>query len=383
MLKDRLITAFAAFTLSNSFVINYFSNNGMENIATIISSYALYLITFLSFFQGVCERRYRKPLFYTILLFSILVLYEREVDYFHTVKQFEERFFIHGISGFVIGLTMNNVRLFVKYIAVISSIYLLILITEPINHAILHMNEMLTGYLMVGLTINLILAYYTVFKGNKLILLESVILTIIISLFSSRGCGVSLVSTWLLLYFWNKKRMGIPIHRILIKFTILSFVLYFIFMTIVEYLLGSGLELQTGSFLEKLSRGYVVSSNGRDEVYDIGFGLLFISPFTGLGFGADRIIEESFFVHNIILELCINFGIPLACILLFLYWKTIIKSIKLSPYFVVAFLILAQILKTWVQLLFSSSYLYTMLPLMFIIGLSLNARINYKKNQYE
>lgn len=380
---DKFISAFAAFTLSNSFIINYFNYNGMEGIGADISTWCLYLMTIISLFSIIQDRKYWNSVLITIALFLFLVMYERRVDLFGTVHEYDSTFLIHGIGGFLIGLTIKNVQLFTKYISVLSSIYLLFLMAEPINHAILHMDEMLTGYLMTGLTINLVLAYYTVFNKNKLILFEAIISSVIITLFTARGCGVAIVLSWLCFYYFDRKKHNLSIGKTVFRLAILVLIGYLVFDSVAGRIISSGLELEQGSLLEKISSGYVDSSNGRDEVWEIGFGLLLKSPLTGIGFGADRTVDVIFFVHNIILEICINFGIPLAIFILLLYWVTTLKGIKIAPYSVISFLIIAQILKTWVQLMFSSSYLHTMLPLMFIIGLSIHAKVKSKAILYE
>ena len=381
--KNKIETAFAAFTLSNGVIINFFNYNGMESVGGKISVWCLYLMTIISLLSVLKNRAYQKPMIIMAGVFIVLVIYERLVDLFGTVHEFEGPFLIHGLGGFVIGLTLCNINLFTKYIAILSAFYSLILITEPINHAVLHMDEMLTGYLMTGLTINLILAYFTIFKNNKIILAEAVISSVIIALFTARGCGLALLSAWGMLYFWSKKSEGRPVGKTVFRLSVLSVIAYIIITSIIERVLGLGLELESGSLLEKMSNGYVDSVNGRDDVWEIGLGLLARSPLTGIGFGADRTVATVFFVHNIILELCINFGIPIAFLILISYWKTTFKGIKKSSYTILSFLIIAQILKTWIQLLFSSSYLYTMLPLMFIIGLSVHAIVKKKNIQYE
>lgn len=380
---DKFISAFAAFTLSNSFIINYFNYNGMEGIGADISTWCLYLLTIISLFSIIQDRKYWNSVLIMVALFLFLVMYERRVDLFGTVHEYDSTFLIHGIGGFLIGLTIKNVKLFTKYISILSSVYLLILITEPINHAILHMDEMLTGYLMTGLTINLVLAYYTVFNKNKLILFEAIISSVIIALFTARGCGVAIVLSWLCFYYLDRKKNNLHTGKTLFRLAILVLIGYVVFSSMAGRIISSGLELEEGSLLEKISSGYADSSNGRDEVWEIGVGLLLRSPLTGIGFGADRTVDVVFFVHNIILEICINFGIPLAIFILLLYWVTTLKGIKVAPYSVISFLIIAQILKTWVQLMFSSSYLHTMLPLMFIVGLSIHAKVKSKAILYE
>ena len=92
---------------------------------------------------------------------------------------------------------------------------------------------------------------------------------------------------------------------------------------------------------------------------------------TGMGFGADRaLIGENFFVHNIFLELIIDFGIPVSLLVLFLYWKPIFRIRKLSFFSISTALIITLVTQSWVQLMFSSSYLMNMLNLMFIYGVA-------------
>ena len=380
--QSKLITAIAAFTLSNSFIINFFNYNAMKSIGSIVSSYSLYIMTIIALYLVFKEKKYWKSTLIVAFAMYVMVIYERHIDLYSTVHEFESDFLIHGICGFVIGLTIINIKLFVRYIAILSAIYSLVLIVEPITHSILHMDEMLTGYLMTGLTINLILSYHTVFERNRFIFVLAAVSTVIITLFTARGCGLALFSAWSFFYFWDKKRKGQTIKKTLLKFICLCSLLYIGFIFLIDYILESGIELEAGSLLEKLSNGYVATSNGRDEVWELGIELLNKAPLNGIGLGADRTISEDFFVHNILLELSINFGIPLALIILISYWWITLRAIKVNLFSITSCLIFAQIFKTWIQLLFSSSYLHTMLPLMFILGLAMHSLVN-KKYMYE
>lgn len=379
--NSKLFIFFVAFTLSNGILINYFNSNGLEGLGTITSSYSLNILTVLSFIIAISTRGNLKRIVILFLLLYMLVFYERSVDAYGTVRQFESGFLIHGTGGFLMGLAIKDVNRFTRYISILSSIYLLIFIFEPLTHSFLHLDEMITGYLMTGLTINLILAYFTVYYRNKYLFVLAVISTLTVSLFTARGCGLALVLSWSAFYFWDKKRKGVPVAQMITKYTVLAICAYLLVTYIISQVISSGVSYETGSLIEKIVNGYAGQSNGRDEVWETGISMVMQAPLKGLGFGADRTVAEVFFVHNIFLELCLDFGIPLMLLIVILYWRFTLKGISSNIYSLFTALIIAQIAKTWIQLLFSSSYLNTMLPLMFIVGLGLNAYSHHNETK--
>lgn len=373
---DRVLVPLAAFTLTSTVLINFLAARGWSFLSSTISYVSLYLTTFIAALVVFFERKHIPSLVFVVALLFGLQRFGVHINTYDSAGEYATSFLIHGIGGFLIGLSIRDVRHFIKLVALFSILYTVVLIREPINRELLKLDEMVTGYQLTALTINIILAYFTVFKKNKLILVLALISTLLITLFTSRGCGVALLLTWGVFYVWDRRRRDLSSSVSIVWLSAIIIVGIVVFRIAIEYVFRSQISIETGSLLEKIANGYVNSSNGREDLWQQGIAIIGNNWKVGLGFGADRILTDGMFIHNIILELLIDFGIPITIIILILYWVCIIKGVRSNVYSYASALIMAQVLKTWVQLLFSSSYLYSMLGLMLIIGLSLRASLD-------
>ena len=141
--------------------------------------------------------------------------------------------------------------------------------------------------------------------------------------------------------------------------------------------MGSSIDISDGAFISKLAAGSANDSNGRTDIWELGLLSIAKNWQVGMGFGADRaILGDDIFIHDIFLELFINFGIPLSLILLFFYWRPIVKTVKQDHLSIPIALLMTLVFRTWGQLLFSSSYLTNMLNIMFIYGVALRLYVN-------
>lgn len=379
---ESLYSLLVAFTLTNGVLINIVNASGFMAMGQIISSWSLAITTIISTILTITNNKTRWVAIMTTIILALLVVYQLKIDLYNTVDEYTSKFLINGVAGLMIGLSIRNIDTFFRYISYFSILYLLILIGEPINHALMKQNEMVTGYLMSTLVLVSILSYFTVFKKNIFVLILSVFCSFTILFFCSRGCGLTIILAWLILFIWNRYRLGISITRSIFIIMLLLFCGYWLFNLTINYILSVGISFETGSLLEKISSGYANSYNGRDEIWSWGMSIISKHGLTGIGFGGDRVFGDFVFIHNIFLELLIDFGIPLTIIILFIYWRVVYKGFMVNKTSYVSALIIIFVLRYWVQLLFSSSYLDSMLGLMFIIGLSLH-EIKFNKNNQE
>ena len=300
---------------------------------------------------------------------------------YKTSNDYSSSFLQQGVGGFLVGFAVKDINRYIRQVAFFSFIYLFILIGEPINRSIMRLDEMVTGYYLTSLTINLVLAYFTVLNKNKALFVLAIISSLTITLFTARGCGVTLLLTWIFFYIRNKWRKGVSTTRLYISFAFLLIAVFVLMRITLDYVLQSDIQVQTGSFVEKFANGYISSSNGRDDIWKDALFVIGNNWMKGLGFGADRYIFNGMFVHNIFLELFIDFGLPISFVILFVYWRAVIKGIKINAQSVASALIVALVLRSWVQLNFSNSYLYSMVGLMMILGISARQLV-IKKDGY-
>lgn len=378
-LFENLFLLLVSFTLTSGILLNYLNAADNAELSTTISYYSLMITTFFALFLVVFNKRNWKPIIIILIIFAFLAYYQKKVDANGTVDDFINGFIIHGLGGFIMGYAIRKYRKFVSFISFFSFIYVMFFLFEPINHNLLKLSAMETGYLMSGLVVNLIMVSFIYSKKYIVIPVLALVSSFIVVLFTSRGCGISIAIAWIFFYVWHKKRQGYNVGGTIFKLAFLLILVFAVLDISVDYIFHSNIVLSKGSLLEKIVNGYVDTANGRDDIWELGLAMIKESWLTGMGLGADRTIEEHFFVHNIFLELMIDFGIPLTIIILCVYWTVVIKGIRSMLFSFSTALIMAQVFKTWVQLLFSSSYLNTMLGLMFIVGISVRAIIENKR----
>ncbi len=377
---DSLYTLLVAFTMTNGVLINLLNANGLLIIGQAISSWSLIITTIVSSILAILNSKTRGMAISTSVILLLLVLYQQKIDVYNTVSEYSSQFIITGIAGLMIGISICNINKFLKYISYFSIFYLLILMTEPIDHRLLQKDAMETGYMMSTLVLISILSYFTNLRSNKFVLILSIFSSFTVLFFCSRGCGLIIILAWFLLFVWNRYRRGISIKRSVLLLMLLALVGYWLFDFAINIMLTSGVSFESGSLLEKISSGYANSYNGRDDIWTLGISIISQYGLTGIGFGGDRILSDIVFIHNIILELLINFGIPLTIVILFVYWRVVFNGFMANKGSFISALIIIFVLRYWVQLLFSSTYLDSMLGLMFIIGLSLQKH-EYSNNK--
>lgn len=377
---ERLYLLLCAFTFTESIIINLFTHIGMESLSNAISYWTLTITTVVAFFRLFSSKKNALLGALLIIILYSLVIYERHVDAYNTVAEYSSRFLTHGLGGILIGLSVTNYERFIKYLSCFSIVYVIVFLWEPINHSLLGLDEMVTGYMLSSLLIISILGYFTVFSKNRAVLILCIVSSLIITLFTSRGCGLSILTAWAALYLWDKKRNNFPVSKTIWRLSLLAVAFYFVFTFSLDYILKSSVSFETGSLLEKMSSGYANSSNGRDEIWAGALALINGNWMTGIGFGGDRIAGDFVFVHNVLIEIIIDFGLPIGLTLIILYWTYLLKAIRNNINHIISGILIALTIRTWVQLLFSSSYLDSMLVIMMIVSMSIRTVLNKNTN---
>lgn len=359
----------AALTLTDLFLIEYLSEHASGGLSTIISMLLLYTSAFIGVMRIALDKKKYIPAIIVVLFILVLCQYERSVTS-REAGEYISRFMVHSIGGFIIGLGVRNYYALVKYASWVACIYGLFLIMEPITHSLLpNMSAMSIGYIISPLVIWIIMGRFlnACPQWTFLICVPLAITTI---LFTSRGCGLSIISALLVYYYFKKNIMAKPI-----KIIGVALVVFLAFQFFFDYFASkaASLEYGEGSLLEKISHGYADSDNGRTDIWTAGIGIIESNWLSGTGIAMDRDIGSFVFVHNIVLELMIHFGIPLGVLMLILYWTSYLRKFNTfsSSH---KFLLIGLACMFWIKLLFSDSYLSNMMGLMFMFGLSFSIR---------
>lgn len=343
-----------------------------ESFAMTVGSMLIYLCIILALFLILQTKKYFND--YLKIVFRIFVIYV--VLFFlqitltpstTQVYQHISTFVFIGIGAFTVGYALNDIPLYIKKVGVISIILELIFITEPITNTLLSEDNMVLGYTLAPICIYGLL--YSSLYGSKLVKYLAFISCLPVILFTSRGCGLSILMFYLISLVWNKslsKKCGIAIG-------VLSLIVVWLATT---YLAGTGIDTSSGSVVGKLTNGMLTDNNGRDYLLELGMAIVVENPWNGIGIDGDidllgKIVDNYPFIHNVIVELFMDFGIPVALLLIYLYFKPIYKLIRTwGPGYQTLFII-ALLCSVWIRLFFSDSYVNNMYNIMFLFGVVL------------
>lgn len=371
-----------AFLITDSVVINIMAANGFGENAIILSKTFLYLSTILSCFVILVSKKKWTPLFYVLLVLAFMAYYQTAVV--HTSeREIFVNFFIRAVGGLFIGYSISNYDSLLKKVGLFSLIYCLILFTEPLNHALMGLGNMSTGYNMVPLVIWLI----AVFFRNKsfLCLFVAIPIALMIILFSSRGCGLSIIAAIIAFKLYSNHQKGVSLRKSITSFILILIAGYFIFLISAQFVVNHHMIASddNSSFISRLVYGGAYESSDRDIVWATALGLITQNYTFGLGMGNDRIFLSSFqefpYVHNIILEVLLNFGIFVGLGLMFLYSKTIVKYFKNCTDIGYHYVVMALFCMHIIRLFFSGTYLENSFEVFFLLGVSMSFPLSIRK----
>ena len=190
-------------------------------------------------------------------------------------------------------------------------------------------------------------AMYFLYRGTNICNIFAFILFVLILFCGSRGAIVPII----FFFLWKMGISGTSRTR-LILFLLLLFV-FFTLPFLLSYLSNIGIESRT---LFLLVTGEVDNSSGRDELYSVISQKIQESPFLGYGVFGDRPFLDNSYCHNIIYELCVDFGIFFSMIfllfLLFFFFDAFRGQNVASRDFIILCCLSAML-----PLMISSSYL--------------------------
>lgn len=384
-LEDSLKSLFIfllAFVLTYKAPIRYLEYHGKLGLAHLLSSVSIYSVFIIALILVILRKDYSKYILCICCFFGLLYIYQKTVVPSEALSNYWPSFYYNGIVGCVCGVTLSEPKKLIIYTGFLSLVYGILLIPEPITGNLLGYSSMTLGYTMAPLTIWITLLWYYAKKYKKLLKVIAILIGTMTVLFTSRGCGISVIALAIIIIIIDTKKKH---NSISIKFSIITIIIITGILILREFtsyfIINSNIPILHGSTLDKLMTGMISDDNGRIEILTLAVELYKSNWITGVGMGKDRQIIGYVYPHNIFIEILLHFGLIVTIIIMICYWKPIIKSIRLSFYSDYAVIIPAFCCLYWVRLLFSDSYLNNSFGLMFVYGFALQIIIKQRKSQ--
>ena len=278
---------------------------------------------------------------FILLLYNIVLFPQNQEFLFSEVIRFTLPVVIPSCLCF---LCLSNIYIFEKVLYYVSWLTFVMAVYYVLN--LIGGKVMFGGYNMsfsYGLLLPMMALYshktrYSVFA--------SLLLLLFVIALGSRGAAVAFFLYIILdIFLFNKKYVPLIIAIIIFAISLIPLFL--------NYLDDIGISSRT---LMLLLNGDFEHDSGRSEVYELVIIPLMENPLMGLGLWGDRYYIDGSYCHNIILEICLNFGLILGPLLI-LYFVIQFLVIYYHLYKEYRMLLLKYLLACILPLLFSNSYL--------------------------
>ena len=235
-------------------------------------------------------------------------------------------------------------------------------------------DSMVLGYTLTPVVCWLLLFWLVSSRGRVIILLEALVLALMMIFISSRGCVITVAAAILVVLYYNNYRKGKSnnVKRIFVTYAPILLFAFIASEFVIPRIADSDMVL-SGSMMSKMNNLTILDDNGRNEISSMAISLVKDNPIRGVGICKDRDILGYVFPHNIFIEICLHYGIPIGLLLFFLYWRQIIKLVgKNDIHYISIALVIVMCCYTWIRLLVSDTYLDNTFPLLFILGIAVS-----------
>jgi len=183
-------------------------------------------------------------------------------------------------------------------------------------------------------------------KKKPYSIIVSIVLFIIVLGIGSRGAAIIFIIYVLYDVTQSYAKFAIPALILIVLF-------FFVFPTLTQWFESIGISSRTLEFLTNKNIGYL---SGRDNLYDRMIDVIWANPIKGIGLFGDRLYLDGTYVHNIILELYLNWGILVATMIIFFFMVKFIHVYKNSNK-INRNILVKYLLASIAPLMFSGSYL--------------------------
>lgn len=195
-------------------------------------------------------------------------------------------------------------------------------------------------------------------KPNIYNILLSVAGTFLVVSFGTRGPFLSLLffaAAYLVIYKLRDKSW--PYKLMII---VLCGGLYVAFsnllLPLLGYIGGTGGSTRIVGWLLGTDTSAIASSESRIDIFELARGELVKNNYWGLGFAGDRTFMEGFYVHNIVLEALVSYGLFFGIVLCLILFSRLIKGVYRSASSECGVYLLIFISLGFIPLLVSGSY---------------------------
>lgn len=328
--------------------------------------------------QIIKRLRVNNILFVLIVASVYLVNYVIFPDNKDALDEMFNGFMFSLLPMYLIGATIDAKRYF-PYMYILSAATVIgmtlykTVISEPMTDiASLYQGDMNSAYKLLPHAC--LVAYKAVIEPKfSNITIFSVGFIFMFSL-GCRGALGCLILFFIIMLIWFKKYKQRVLSYTVIIASAGAVIVFF--YDIVELLsnLSAKLGLSVRIF-DKVTSGEIFVSSGRDKLLKKITDAILESPAIGKGIGADRTIADSY-VHNIIYEFWLDFGIPIGSVLLLLTIMYMLRAYLAAATVHEKVLLITLVFSGFVQLFMSSSYLIS--PSFFLL-LGLCSRYIFEK----
>lgn len=314
----------------------------------------------------------------TVLIFTFLILVYL-VDLQLNLKYF--KYIIYKIvfiiyillPAYVLGINIKNYKKLLDEFYKISIIIFLLIIIELYVNSFKINDYMVLGMNLTIPTLVIINRYFEYRKYKDLIL--SFFCSMILIVFGNRSAFL-VVLVYILIYLLINK---LKIFTFIIS--LISLMFYWK-KEMINFIVERIREINLNSYALKkldlmLTEGVQKSSSGRDYVYKEGIEMFFLNPIygSGVGYYPENNAFKLRYVHNIFLQILIEYGLIGIIITILLLLFFIFKYIRIQNKYkkiIISILICSQI-----RLLVSGDYLIEGAILFFIIGVLNNNLLEF------
>ena len=376
----RILNWLIAITMTDAALINIIATHGDPVIADILSGFLLYSTTLLSLIVIINGKRGR-TIYYVLFVLLLIAFYQKRIV--QAVPELYNAFLVHAIGGMIIGYAITDYKSLIKKAGVIAILFSIFLFTEPLSYSLLGYNQS-GGYILANFAIWLLIFYF--YRKNKKLLILIIPFSLLITLLSSRGCGVSIIAAWAMLTVYDLKIRNKNKGEV-IGWTLVAGVLgIFLFLVATNYIFENRIITEAdSSFAGRYIYGGADDSSGRTEIWSLMFDFIKRNVNLGVGFGNDRQLIQVALgyhsVHNIILEMILNFGLYMGVALIVLYSRLIYKSFSKNKDRNYILLIVGLICMHIIRLFVSGSYIDSSFELFIMAGMAARSidMYSYKK----
>ena len=332
LISLAIFSEFARLTIQYV-ILSFFRVDG-SSVGTLIKMISKFTvgIFFLRAFKEVLKRELNTTvIIYScfIIAFSLnLIIFPQNSDYIQSVL-FE--FFLICLPCFIYSYSiddykiMYNVFNYVANIVVVVGLFIsLLILTNKIN---IDSYSMALSYYLLIPSLLYLYKFYNTFLLKYLIVFSLSMISIL--LIGARG-PILCIAVYTIIYLLNNIKGRNDTKRLIVYVVILMILfIMLMFLRNILFFINSILEsIDIYSRTIYVLLNHFTHLSGRDELYKNAFRLIKENPILGIGIAGDRYYLDMY-VHNLFLEIMLDYGVIIGLSIIVILLSIIIKSIFL------------------------------------------------------